>query len=88
MGIEATRPTQWLKDNRKALPSVVALLGVAVFWIVGAVSGIGYLRDVSSPMAMLTGLYLMLAAVAASIVVAVLALTDLARRFSRQRTLP
>ncbi|THJ67478.1 hypothetical protein E8P82_05115 [Arthrobacter echini] len=85
MGIETARPAQWLKDNRTALPSVLALLGVAVFWVVGAFGGISFLHDATSPMAMLTGLYLMLVAVAASIIVAVLALTDLVRRFSGQR---
>ncbi|MHA7190758.1 hypothetical protein ACX80N_10750 [Arthrobacter sp. MDT2-16] len=86
MGLESARPTQWLKDNGGALPSIAALVGVALFWVVGAVGGIGFLRDASSPMAMLAGLYVMLAAVAVSIIIAILALTDLTRRYSRPRT--
>lgn len=77
---------QWLKDNRAALPSVVAVLAVAAFWVIGAVGGIGFLADASSPMTMLTGLYVGLAAVAVSIIIATLALNDLARRYSRPRT--
>lgn len=87
MGISRTRPTQWLKDNWRALPSMGALLGVSIFWIVGAVGGIDFLRDASSAMVMLTGLYMMLVAVAASIIIAVLALTDLIQRYG-SRTRP
>ncbi len=86
LGIEQARPTQWLKDNRAALPSMIALLGVAAFWIVGPVGGLGFLSDASSPMAMLTGLYVGLAAVAVSIIIATLALNDLVNRYSRRRT--
>lgn len=85
MGIRAGRSTQEFKDNREILPPTAALLGVIVFWSVGAVGGIGYLHNASSPMAMLTGLYGMLAAVAVSIIIATLAVMDLGRRFSRQR---
>ena len=67
------------------MPSLIALVGLAVFWAVGAVGGIGFLADASSPMAMLTGLYMMLAAVAVSVIIATLALTDLSRRVLRQR---
>ena len=86
MGFESVRPTQWFRNNRGAVPSIVALSGVALFWVVGMVGGIGFLRDASSPMTMLTGLYLMLAAVAVSIIIATLALTDLTRRYARPRT--
>jgi hypothetical protein len=86
LGIEPARPTHWLKDNKAALPSVLALAAVALFWVVGAVGGIGYLSEASSPMAMLTGLYVGLAAVAVSIIVATLALNDLVSRYSRTRT--
>ncbi len=86
MGFGSARPTQWFKHNQGAVPSLVALLGVALFWVVGAVGGIGFLRDASSPMTMLTGLYVMLAAVAVSIIISTLALTDLTRRYSRPRT--
>lgn len=86
MGIEKARPAYWLRNNRGALPSIVAIVAVAVFWAVVAIGGIGYLADASSPMAMLTGLYIGLAAVAVSIIIATLAINDLARRYSRPRT--
>jgi hypothetical protein len=86
MGIEKVHPTQWLKDHRGALPSIFAVLAVVVFWVVGAIGGTRFLADASSPMAMLTGLYVGLAAVAVSIIMATLALNDLARRYSRPRT--
>ena len=77
---------QWLKDNKAALPSMIALLGVATLWIVGVVGGVGYLADSSSPMAMLTGLYVMLAAaIAVSIISATPALNNLISRYSRPR---
>ncbi|MBG6218232.1 heme/copper-type cytochrome/quinol oxidase subunit 2 [Arthrobacter sp. CAN_A6] len=59
------------------MPSAFALTAVIVFWIVGAAGGIGFLHDAESAMAMLTGLHLMLAVVAVSIIVTVLALMDL-----------
>lgn len=85
MGIETQHGMQWLRDNKAALPSMIALLGGAIFWLVGVIGGIGYLTDASSPMAMLTGLYVMLAAVAVSIIIATLAVNDLASRYSRSR---
>lgn len=85
MGIEAARPSQWIKDNRGALPSIIALAAVAVFWVVGAAGGVHYLASVSSPMALLTGLYVGLAAVAVSIIVATLAVNSLVARYSRAR---
>ena len=87
MGIEKARPTYWLKDNRGALPSIIAVIAGAMFWAVGAIGGIEILADASSPMAMLTGLYIGLAAVAVSIIIATLALNDLARRYARTRNL-
>lgn len=86
MGIQAGRSTRWLKDNRSALPSMAALLAVVAFWIAGAVGGVGSLAEASSPLMMLTGLYVGLAAVAVSIIVATLALNDLVSRYSRPRT--
>lgn len=85
MGIETHRRMQWLRNNKAALPSMIALLGVAAFWLVGVVGGIGYLADARSSMAMLTGLYVMLAAVAVSVIIAILALNDLLKRYSRPR---
>jgi hypothetical protein len=86
MGIEAGRKVQWLRDNKSALPSMAVLLAVAVFWVVGAVGGISFLAEASSPMTMLVGLYVMLAGVAVSIIIATLALNDLVSRYSRPRT--
>ena len=85
MGIEKVRPTHWLRDNRGALPSITAIIAVAMFWVVGAIGGMSFLADAKSPMAMLTGLYIGLAAVAVSIIIATLALNDLARRYARTR---
>ncbi|WP_394251989.1 hypothetical protein [Arthrobacter pityocampae] len=85
MGIDKARTTHWLSHNRDALPSITAVIAVALFWVTGAVGGIRYLADASTPMAMLTGLYLGLAAVAVSIIIATLALNDLARRYARTR---
>lgn len=84
-GFKAGYRSQWFTDHRDALPSMMALVGVAVFWVIGAVGGISYLHAASSPMAMLIGLYVMLGAVAVSIIIATLGITDLTRRFSRQR---
>ena len=86
MGIEKVRPTQWLRENWAALPSLLALLMVAAFWFVGAIGGISYLSGASSPMAMLTGLYVGLAAVAVSIIIVTLAVSDLTRRYARPRS--
>jgi hypothetical protein len=86
MGIQAGQSTRWLKDNKGALPSIAALLAVVTFWVVAAVGGVGFLAEASSPMAMLTGLYVGLAAVAVSIIAATLALNHLVGRYSRPRT--
>ncbi|WP_146069574.1 hypothetical protein [Arthrobacter sp. B0490] len=86
MGVQKARPAHWLKDHRGALPSVAAVLAVAALWVVGAIGGIGFMADASSPMAMLTGLYVGLAAVAVSIIIATLALNDLAGRYYRTRS--
>ena len=85
MGVLKARAALWLRDHRGAVPSIIAVLAVVVFWVVGAIGGAGFLAGASSPMAMLTGLYVGLAAVAVSIIIATLALNDLARRYSRSR---
>ncbi|WP_146069679.1 hypothetical protein [Arthrobacter sp. B0490] len=75
-----------MTHDRAALPSMLALVAVAVFWAVGAVGGIRFLADTSSPMTLLVGLYVMLAGVAVSIIVTTLALNDLMGRYARLRT--
>ncbi|MBG6182413.1 putative membrane channel-forming protein YqfA (hemolysin III family) [Arthrobacter sp. CAN_A214] len=67
------------------MPPAFALTAVVVFWIVGAAGGMGFLHDAQSAMDMLTGLYLMLAVVAVSLIVTVLALMDLAHITSARR---
>ncbi|WP_026550773.1 hypothetical protein [Arthrobacter sp. Br18] len=71
---------QWVRKNKASIPAYVTLLAVAGFWIAGGLGALDVLGEASSPMAMLAGLYLMLALVAVSIIVTVLALTDLTRR--------
>ncbi|WP_146067360.1 hypothetical protein [Arthrobacter sp. SX1312] len=85
MGTQKARPAHWLRHNRGALPSIIAVVAVAMFWVAGAIGGIGILTDARSPMAMLTGPYIGLAAVAVSIIIATLALNDIARRYARTR---
>lgn len=85
MGIGTARPTQWIKKHHGALPSILALVAVAAFCVVGAAIGIDYLADADSPIRLLTGLYIGLAAVAVSIIVATLAVNDLLSRYSRPR---
>lgn len=86
IGAHKARTTHWLRDHRGDLPSITALLAVTVLWVVGAINGIGFLAEASSPMMMLTGLYIGLAVVAVSIIIATLAINDLIRRYSRPRT--
>lgn len=83
-GLAATS-RRWLGTNRDWLPAVVVLACVAVFWAVGLVGGLAMLHGAHSPMATLIGLYFMLALIALSIAVAVLAASDLVRRFTARR---
>ncbi|GAA1116718.1 hypothetical protein [Arthrobacter flavus] len=76
---------RWLRANRDWLPAVVVLACVVAFWIVGLVGGLAMLREAQSPMATLIGLYFMLALIAVSIAVAVLAASDLTRRIATRR---
>ncbi|WP_434995236.1 hypothetical protein [Arthrobacter sp. Ld5] len=85
MGTDKAQSNDWLKDNRGALPSIIAVIAVTVFWAVGGIGEIRYLADASSFMALLTGLYIVLAAMAVSIIITTLALTDLAGRYARPR---
>lgn len=86
MGAQKARMTHWFNKHRRALPSISALLAVAAFWVIGAINGIGFLAEASSPMMMLTGLYVGLAVVAVSIIIATLAINDLVHHYSRRRT--
>lgn len=86
MGTNSRTQKAWLNAHRDSIPSLIALLGVAVFWAIGAIGGISYLHNASSPISMLSGLYIMLAAVALSIIITTLALNYLIQHFSRQRT--
>lgn len=85
MGIRSGQPTQWLMDNRRAIPSLLALTGVAAFWVVGTIGGLQYLTGARSLMVMLTGLYLALAAVAVTIIIVTLALNHLMNHVAERR---
>ncbi|WP_394251991.1 hypothetical protein [Arthrobacter pityocampae] len=85
MTIEKERPASWLRDNRGALPSILMGIAVALFWAGGGMSWIRHLADARSFMALLTGLYIALATVAVSVILATIALTDLAGRYARTR---
>ena len=77
--------SEWLGVHRAAVPALVVLLVIVVVWTVGAYGGLGYLRDASSPMAILGGLYLMLAGMGVSVVIAVVAVNYLIGHFSQSR---
>lgn len=76
---------RWMQANRDWLPSVAVLVGVVAFWFIGLVGGLAMLREAQSPMATLVGLYFMLALIAISITVAILAASDLVRRLAARR---
>lgn len=76
---------QWLNRNRDLVPSVGALLAVAVFWLAGVLGGLRLLNGFRSPVAELVGLYLMLILMIASIAVAFWAARELRRRISYRR---
>ncbi|WP_146065716.1 hypothetical protein [Arthrobacter pityocampae] len=62
-----------------------ALAGVGVFWAVGLFGGLRILHSASSPMTTLVVLYVMLAAVALSLVVAAAAVAELGRQAAEKR---
>lgn len=66
------------------LPALVVLLAVAVFWIGGSLEWFEMLRVPENAVGNVIWLYLILAAVAGSIVLAGGALVDLARRVRRR----
>ncbi|WP_051427456.1 hypothetical protein [Arthrobacter sp. H20] len=84
----AARTWRWLRANRDWLPAVVVLACVVAFWSVGLVGGLAMLRGAQSPMATLIGLYFMLALIAISITVTVLAASDLTRRITARKNSP
>ena len=70
----------WLRANPGSLPSLVALAAVAAFWIFWLLGGLSALHNTETPMGTLVSFYLVLALVAFSIIVAILAASDLGRR--------
>jgi hypothetical protein len=58
---------------------------VLAFWLAGAFGALGFLHESQSPMAMLTGPYLMLALMAVPVVIAALAVLDLSHRAATLR---
>ncbi|WP_299165627.1 hypothetical protein [uncultured Arthrobacter sp.] len=65
-------------------PAVIVLLAVAVFWIGGSLEWFQMLRVPENAVGNVVWLYLMLAAVAGSIVLGGGAVVDLARRVNRR----
>ncbi|TKV28706.1 hypothetical protein FDK12_08655 [Arthrobacter sp. NamB2] len=62
-----------------------ALAGVGIFWAVGLLGGLRILHLATSPMAILVLLYVMLAVVALSLVVAAAAVAQLGRQAAERR---
>ncbi|WP_323958648.1 hypothetical protein GC088_08775 [Arthrobacter sp. JZ12] len=87
---EDSKPLQGLGSTSRALlrwdcaPSLLVLLAVAGFWIGGSLEWFEMLKDSNNAVGSVVWLYLMLAAVAGSIVLGGGAIFDLARRFSRR----
>ena len=62
-----------------------ALAGVGLFWAVGLLGGLRILHAAASPMTILVLLYVMLAIVALSLVIAAAALAELGRQAAERR---
>lgn len=77
--------SEWWGSHRTAVPALAALLVIVVIGIVGVFGGLRYLQDTSSPTAILGGLYLMLAVIGVSVVVAVVAVNHLIEHFARSK---
>ena len=75
----------WLRANRGSLPSIVALAAVAAFWIYWLLGGLSALHNTETAISTLVSFYLMLALAAFSIIVAILAASDLGRRIAPPR---
>lgn len=79
----------WLMVKRwmrwEYVPALTVIFLVAVFWTAGALGWLSVLTVSGSPLAVLVWMYVMLAAVAASIILGGAAIFDLVRR-TRRRT--
>ncbi|MUK02513.1 hypothetical protein GM708_11620 [Vibrio cholerae] len=62
-----------------------ALAGVGIFWAAGLFGGLRILHSASSPMTTLVLLYVMLAVVALSLVIAAAAIAELGRQTVQRR---
>ena len=62
-----------------------ALAGVGIFWAVGLLGGLRILHSAASPITTLILLYVMLAVVALSLVIAAAAIAEIGRRTARKR---
>lgn len=77
---------QWWKKHRTVVPALGVLLTVLMLWGVGTAGGVRYLHDAPSPLAMLGGLYVMLVAVALTVIIVVAALNRVVSHFSYQES--
>ncbi len=73
-----------LDGRLQYLPAGIVLLGVSVFWFVGILGGLAVLRSPAPALSVLIWLYVMLAAVALSVIAAALAMLDIAVRYRRR----
>ncbi|MCZ2404873.1 hypothetical protein IV498_17270 [Paenarthrobacter sp. Z7-10] len=69
---------------RQYYPSLIVLGVVAVFWIVGAMGGLGFLSAGRAPLETLLWLYLVLALITLSVIAVAAAMVDLVRRGRRE----
>ncbi|WP_051298354.1 hypothetical protein [Arthrobacter castelli] len=68
------------------VPAAAVLVGVCVFWLAGLLGGLAVLHSPGASMiSVLVWLYIMLAAVALSVVAAALSIFDITRRLKRRR---
>lgn len=67
------------------VPAAAVLVGVGVFWLAGFLGGLAVLHSPAGMISVLMWLYIMLAAVALSVVAAALAIFDISRRLKRRR---
>ncbi len=80
--VQCARSMGFDRGHRRA---AYALLGVGAFWAVGLFGGLRILHTASSPMTTLVLLYVMLAVVALSLVVAAAAVAELGRQAAQRR---